>query len=254
MKLRSLLENRPRLLSEIEAAKQLKEISTQQVSAAVRSGNVEKELDKLGKIATRSGLIPERLAQLNLELTTVEEEISDQLRDDVRRWNSFVKNKADATFDRFIVAVNPFFGGVEKERLTRRDFARQHIPAVSETQRAFFELGDYRRIRAEQRIALAQRFLSHCQEQCRLFGWDEREAESFVEQRPAASEATLKKIKVRVLNDVTLPALNLKNTKKAPKMSLASLGEYPDRLLQAGEELEIEEAQYNALARFFEKL
>jgi hypothetical protein len=87
-------------------------------------------------IASARHIVPTQLGKLERRLKEVDGQLLCWLRGSIRNHNDFVGGKIEECRDAFIRAVRPFFGGPEKEILTRRDFENMHIPLVYEIGRA----------------------------------------------------------------------------------------------------------------------
>jgi hypothetical protein len=139
----------------------------------------------------------------------------------------------------------PFFGGKPKERLTRLEFEYIHIPAVAAIKRAFLDLGNYRLLTVEARLALANRVCRHCDTWWEDFGM-KLPVDIPVATRPAAAKKkSPETVKVMPRGDNTI-VLSGQVVKHG-----VLLGE---KFLENGVQAEVTWQEYCALSRFFERL
>jgi hypothetical protein len=239
-KLNSLIEAIATKQAEINTEEASHEQATQELAEIGRRGNYEKEIKRLGEAGARAQIIPVRLKTLCGELGDIEEALAVELGRWARLWNSFVSDKADYEFSRFIETALPFFGGRPKEKVTRLEFEFFHLPSVSRIKRALLDLGDYHQITYEARLALAKRVTNHCQ-----FWWAEFGIKLPVDI-PTGSRAPKEKcpktVKVRAREDFTATAL-------VEHSSPGDVKRNPG-LIREGAVLEVSVRTFRALSRF----
>ena len=136
-------------------------IAQREVSEGTARGSFKKDIGTLGAAHMVASLIPLRLAVVEAEIGREEEALTEELGRAVNLWNEYVSVQIQARFDEFIGLMLPWFGGKDQEKVTRQIFDSIHIPGVHDLRSAFFELGDYRKLRAEQRLQLARQIIAH---------------------------------------------------------------------------------------------
>jgi hypothetical protein len=216
----------------------------QEVAADAARGRFE----KLGEAHTRTALLPVHIAALESELGDHEQALIEETTRLKDVWNGFVSVQVEATFTRFIDAINPFYGGKEKEPLTRREFEHVHIPEVHRLRRAYADLGSFRQLDPEQQLATAKRLVADMKGVCQVFGWDFSDdwkpaKRAVAPRQPLPSD----KVRVRAISGEQCEQQKLKRGER-PVLGVR----VDDLFLANGKEAELSRQQYSAIARFVE--
>ena len=240
-----LRQERTEILGKIEEMKRTQKAESATIAAGPASNDDKKEAARLGQaVATANYILPARIKALEDQLEDVETQLQRWLEASIRGYNNFVRSKVKEAREAFIKAVNPFFGGPEKESLTRREFAMMHIPLVAELDRAGW-FGDTKSFGwGADLVSTAQTFLDRRQEMALKYGWgDPEKADAADVSRPAAVEEAPRKVKVKAKQDCTMEALDYATgTDKRGRA----------KPIKEGQVIEIWESDYRALARHFE--
>jgi hypothetical protein len=221
-----------------------------EIEEAVRSGdhNSDSAMQKLSNAQLRKTLIPARRKKLQSEIAKSEEGLKAVYGQARQLWDAFVTERKEEIFRNFLDAVDPFFGGAPKAELTRREFEAMHIPARDALNRAFSPDFYSATATTEDRISWAEFLIAHAEKCSNAFGWESPDKigprTKAVQLSAYIAPTPPKKVKVRALQTVALPSLG-------PQMD--NMGK-PVKPVKAGTELEIDETQYRALSRFFERI
>ena len=220
---------------------------------ASRRGAFEKDLARISNAGALADAIPLRTKVLCGELVTLEGRLAAELQQDIPTWNSFVAARAEAKFSEVLAAVLPFWGGLEKEKLTRREFEGLHIPAVAEIKNAFIEVGGIGRLNSDALLALAKRVVDHCDRWWTSFGLELPVNLPAVARRaaaakrvPASARMQVRTLRELLLGDFKVISGKVKDVTSPPWIT--------GQKVMPGAVLEISPVQYQALSASVEVL
>lgn len=243
--LQTLLDTIESLSLEIETWKKTEAAAKEEISRAARSGSFKREIGKLGEASTLSALAPERAAKLEADRAEAQEQLTHELRRVRDVWNRFVQDRAAEQFDAFIALANPFFGGKEKERITRQEFRGIHIPAIAEIQRCGIDLGDFWKFGPPLQVKLAKQVIARIESACKERGWKFDEDATPLPNSPVEAKTPGM---VRVRAREALPGHLF-----GKKPHLVQ-GRIVEPAVKAGEILTVGYNHYHALSRYLERL
>lgn len=216
------------------------------IEKAAREGDHSKDADiqQLVHAQARKALLPKRRKKAAEDIVNAEDGLRAAYNEAKRRWDGFVLSKKEEVFDGFLKVVEPFFGGPEKAALTRREFDPMHIPARAAIDKAFAPQFFKYDATTTDYMTWSQFLLDHIERYCKEFGWEVPEDFKVFRTVPASRVSSeTKTVKVRARQTISLPALGQRP---------GARGKLTD-VIQEGDELEITEQQYQALARFFDR-
>jgi hypothetical protein len=223
------------------------------IDSASRRGKLSKsELGELGAAVTEAQTLPVQLRRLEERLVGELDALPGRMEAAARAWNNFVGQKGEEEFERFIEAVNPFFGGEEKERLTRREFESLHVPSVAAIRNCAAETGDFRRLSPEKQESAARQFLAHVYNSCSRHGWNVEGVEGAA--APKLSIVDLDgKVTVRAVSGIHFRQVQQHPGRAPKRIEPAVEGVMVDDLfIPNGQEAVITRRQYLAASRFLE--
>lgn len=249
--MKSLREHIAKLAALVAAAEALateRRKAAQEIEEAVKNGDYssDEHMRKLSNAQLRKTLIPAREKKLELEIAASQKELLTVYRQARQAWDNFVTARKEELFQRFLKAIEPFYGGPEKVEQTRREFEAVHVPARDALNRAFSPDFYNLEATAKDHLQWAQFLLTHAVKYSEKFGWGDPEKLQAVPRAPVKLRIPEpRKVRVRALETVVLPALLDVPVKGTTKR---------DSTIKAGTELDLDESQYLALSRFFKRI
>lgn len=137
--LKAAKDRAKKVFEELDRVRKLKKDSVGEIEHVVRHGDFEDEahLKRFADANLRKQLIPAKEAKILKDLEQFEATWPEVWQAARQEWDRWVGDKRDAEFQNLLVAIRPWYGGEEKEAITRREFENVHIPAIAEYRRYF---------------------------------------------------------------------------------------------------------------------